>query len=198
MAKKRKPGAGRKPQGPGKPTTFSTRIDEQLRLAIEAEAKDRGSSISNTTADLLRLGLHTRRERQDDKPTQALCFLISELARLVSNVEGYSWHSNPFMFESLKLAIPRLMETFRPDGPIEGPSVEVRNSLARQLFGPLDTPEKRAEHTASMVAHMVRIAKPRSGDPLFPDLPADWNTGIERTSDRMWSANQTLLSGETK
>ena len=82
MPRKRAPGAGRKPAGPisGKLSNFSTRITNETRIALEAQAGASGQSISQVAERMIRLGLETVAERERSNPTQALAFFIAELA----------------------------------------------------------------------------------------------------------------------
>src|SRR5215467_1967926 len=82
MPRRRAPGAGRKPAGPiaGKLSNFSTRITNETRLALEAQAGASGQSISQIAEQMIRLGLGTVAERERSNPTQALAFFIAELA----------------------------------------------------------------------------------------------------------------------
>jgi hypothetical protein len=120
MPRKRAPGAGRPPAGPisGKLSNFSTRITHETRVALEAEAGRTGQSISQVAERMISLGLTTKREREKSSPTQALSFMIAELAE-ESNDEArihgkkFRWHTDRLVFDALANAIGFLLGYLR-------------------------------------------------------------------------------------
>jgi hypothetical protein len=119
MPRKRAPGAGRPPAGPisGKLSNFSTRITHETRVALEAEAGRTGQSISQVAERMISLGLTTKREREKSSPTQALSFLIAELADesdAVSHLgKKFRWHTDRLVFDALAQAIGFLLGYLR-------------------------------------------------------------------------------------
>lgn len=156
MAKTRKPGGGRKPVGPGKLSTFSTRISAETRGALEAEAATSGKSISEVAARLLQLGLELRREKESDDPTRALGHLIRGAAYLNRSADATGrlceWNTDPSMFEAFRLTLNKLLERLRPSG-------EIDTSLDGPLLG---SPEQRAEQVFRQIWNGLREDTPSS------------------------------------
>jgi len=151
LSRKRAPGAGRKPAGPisGKGSTFSTRITHETRVGLEAEAAMSGQSISQVAERLIALGLEVKREREHSSPTQALTFLIGQLADMCGAVFGereFSWNTDSFAFDAFAHAVKLLLERLRPpDAELirylrEGEDVD---ELDREMFA---SPESWAKH----------------------------------------------------
>jgi hypothetical protein len=144
--RKRREGGGRKPAGDihGKTATFSTRISDETRRALDNEAIRSGQSVSQVAEQLLKLGLKAKRDREKDDPMRALAFLIDQLAITVSaHPRGglaLNWRTNPFIFESFRLAIDGLMKRLAPSGEIQAPTPP-----AGVCDLPFTSPQDRAE-----------------------------------------------------
>jgi hypothetical protein len=141
MARKRKPGGGRKPKGPirAKSEVFTTRITPETRRAIEREAKRSEQSISQFAERLLMLGLEARRRRENYRSIRAFCFLIEQLALDMgggrwmdaSQFEGPKrkpveraqdeWRTEPFYYKAFTIAVASLLDALKPKGNIEAP-----------------------------------------------------------------------------
>jgi len=118
MPRKRAPGAGRPPAGPisGKLSNFSTRITHETRVALEAEAGRTGQSISQVAERMISLGLTTKREREKSSPTQALSFMIAELADesgVILLGKKFRWHTDRLVFDALAQSIGFLLGYLR-------------------------------------------------------------------------------------
>jgi TraY domain len=116
MARKRAPGAGRKPKGEfaGKSAVFSTRIKPDTRKALENAKRQSGRSLSQEIEK--RLVDSFREEKSGDQGTRAFCYLIRELAKSIRFDPKTYWHNDPFLFETFKLAVPKLIDRLKPDG----------------------------------------------------------------------------------
>jgi hypothetical protein len=161
MPSKRAPGGGRKPAGPisGKLSNFSTRITQETRAALDAEAKAAGQSVSQIAERLIRAGLAA--EREHDRPIRALCFVIAELA---SNIVGprlkhsdhalYDWRSDPFFYRAFKIAVGQLLDALEPPGPIKAYKVtaeEADHPSIKRYLESFKTPEARAEDSVDYI-----------------------------------------------
>jgi hypothetical protein len=156
---------GRKPKGEfaGKQANFSTRIQPETRMALEAEAKATGLSISQLAERLLINGLKERRTAEKDPAMRALCFLIAQLARHVVGPTGADWRSAPFFYEAFKFAVVQLLDALDPPGTYgesnmivkEPPSAAINPSLQRYLAS-FQNPQVRAEYSADLVLSLLR------------------------------------------
>jgi hypothetical protein len=200
--RKRAPGGGRKPAGDihGKNAAFSTRITAETRMALETEAKAVRQSISQVAERLLVLGLKVKREHKRDDPMRALCYIVAELAELICNFKNpdgkpaFSWRTNPFMFETLKLAIQKFMDTIKPTGDVRSPIEDEPALTNSTLWGPHDTPQARADWTVMILWHILQTAKPMSARQIFGfDLTLEAASDIERTAYSMARARAALL-----
>jgi len=149
MPRRRAPGAGRKPAGPisGKLSNFSTRITNETRLALEAQAGASGQSVSQVAEQMIRLGLNTVTERERSDPTQALAFFIAELAEgcSVNDVDetDFRWNKDAFVFDALAHAIQLLLRRLRPSDSALGKCLGGLNEFDREF---LETPKEWAKH----------------------------------------------------
>jgi hypothetical protein len=155
MARKRKPGGGRKPKGSirTKSEVFTTRITPNTRAAIEREAESSGQSISQVAERLLILGMETRRRRQTNRPLRALCFLIEALAlrigggqwmdigrfddpahqKAVTSMQD-EWRTDPFRYKAFTIAVQSLFDALKPKGEIRPPySSEMLDEISATL-----------------------------------------------------------------
>ena len=157
--RKRRAGAGRKPGGPisGKNSNFSTRITAETRAAIETEAANartgtgRPYTLSQMAEHLLLLGLATKRDREQTRPTRALSHLIGRLADSCGWVtptgEVFDWKTDPFVFDAFVAALTMLLRELRPAGESRivkylQTSTEV-HEVTREI---LSSPETLAKH----------------------------------------------------
>ena len=90
MAKKRKPGGGRKPN-PDKKVMFSLRLDPSVLANLKAAAKKwPGKKVSTFTEYLIDRGLREREEEDRDPALRALLYLIGQLADYLTGAQGWS------------------------------------------------------------------------------------------------------------
>jgi hypothetical protein len=156
MAKKRRaPGGGRNPAGDirGKKAWFSTRITNETRATLEAEAAVCGKSVSQVAEALLIEAIATRREVSLSDPLEAFAYLVAQLEEVTCHGLNRDWRTDPFMFRAFRLAIGKFMDGIAPAGEVRSPIEDTPLLAKTTVFGPLDTPEKRASHVAKVVLH---------------------------------------------
>jgi hypothetical protein len=149
--RKRAPGAGRPPAGPisGKLSNFSTRITQETRAALEGVALKSGQSISQVAERMIELGLTTAAERERANPTQALTFLIAQLAEDCAVYFGntaFRWNTDAFVFDALAYTVQLMLGRLRPlDSALSQHLREDKDvdELAREMFA---SPENWAKH----------------------------------------------------
>ena len=199
--RKRRPGGGRKPAGPisGKTANFSTRITAETRAAMDAEAAKTGRSISQVAEELLGLGLLEKRDReQKQNPTEALLYLIRQLAEksdLPSPTgKTFKWHSDRFICQALGVAVSHLIEHLRP-----GEESDIREHFAKgadvhPLYkNILSSPELWGNHVFLGVWNdLCSVAPPSQSevgiafgmtDKIAKEVEADWvlyASGLDR------------------
>src|SRR5436190_23773277 len=90
-AKKRAPGAGRKPRGEfkGKSATLTTRITPETRAAMERAAQKCGSSLSQEVERRLNDSVLNDRNRRSD--VRALVEAIAIVTEKVEIATGKNW-----------------------------------------------------------------------------------------------------------
>lgn len=205
--KAQKSRAGRKAAGPitGKSSTFSTRITDETRGAIEAEATASGQSISQAAERLIRLGLQVRREREFDDPMRALGYVMEGLATIcrssAENGRLCHWHNDPSVFEAFRLALVKLLDHIKPPGAID-------SSLEGPLVG--QPPEICGERAFRQIWSVLLHARPHTPDDvktLFErggrsrTMPEDALAAMSRSSYALADAKRALkinLSDEEK
>ncbi len=150
MARKRKPGGGRKPKGDiqGKSATLTTRITPETRAALDRAAEEANVSVSQMAERLLKAGLARRKERSEDRPIKALCYLIQQIAirigmgrfaipeipGIMDGLEDTAeirqkmadsrneWRTDPFVFRAFTLTVIKLLNAIAPSGdPLVSP-----------------------------------------------------------------------------
>jgi hypothetical protein len=92
MARKRAPGAGRKPRGEfkGKSATLTTRITPETRAAMESAAQKSGRSLSQEVERRLIDSVRNERNRRSD--VRALNEAIAIVAEKVEIATGKQWN----------------------------------------------------------------------------------------------------------
>jgi len=154
-------GSGRKPRGK---VAMLVRVDPETRIAIEKDARMAGRSLSHVAEQCLRLGL--RELRKGDDAMGALCYLITGAADVagIKALKGkLDWRSNPFVFRAFKLAVMKVLDALTPAGqvlPLDKQAPELKGST---FFGPLDTPEARADYVAMVLLHNLQFATEGAG-----------------------------------
>jgi hypothetical protein len=95
-----------------------------MRVQLEAAARKRGWTITDELVRRLRNSFNRERDEARDPAARAFCFLFSELARriCVYRERRPNWHFDPWLFQTFKLAIPKLLDHFRPAGEMRLPT----------------------------------------------------------------------------
>ena len=116
MAKKRAPGAGRKPRGDftGKTATLTTRITAETRAAMERAAQKSGRSLSQDVERRLVDSVRNERNRRSD--IRALAEAIAIVAEKVEKATGKHWLQDASTGEELRRGIDVLVRHFAPHG----------------------------------------------------------------------------------
>jgi hypothetical protein len=150
MAKKRKPGGGRKPKGDFSRLTspLTIRMPAEMRKQLEAAANKSGKNVTQELLRRLQNSFNRDREKSRDPALRALCFLIAEIAEGVVLPEPIRfpnayplWRSNPFLFRAFKLAVGKLLDALEPPGEIQAPVTLEPAEGVKIPLGPLDQPE---------------------------------------------------------
>jgi hypothetical protein len=165
MARKRRPGGGRKPIY-SKVSNFSTRITAETRGALEAKAAEIGKSVSVAAELLLQLGIKVDRDRKLDDPVRALGFLISGIALFCRSTtkdgRDCDWRTDPSAFEAFRLALATVLERLRPPGKID-------TSVEGPLVG--RSPEQHAEAVSRLILHSLQTpTEPKSPSEVEAEL----------------------------
>jgi len=123
MAKTRKPGGGRKPQGSisGLRSVMSVRMTDAMRKALVKAAKENRRSTTQELLGRLEWSFKEDRKNKRDPASRALGFLIAELAEYVHSGTA-DWRSDPHLFKAFKIAVPKLLDGLpMPAGKITPP-----------------------------------------------------------------------------
>jgi predicted transcriptional regulator len=136
MAKKRAPGAGRKPRGEfkGKSATLTTRITPGTRAAMERAAQKSGRSLSQEVECRLDASLAKEHNRTPD--VLALAEAVSQVTEKVQQATAKNWREDAFTGEAIRHGIDFLIRHFAARGTaVIPPSVEkaAEEAAARRL-----------------------------------------------------------------
>jgi hypothetical protein len=124
MAKKRAPGAGRKPRGDfsRKTSTLTTRITAATRAALDRAAQESDHSLSQEVEHRLYLSIRRDRDLNHQRHFRALAKAIALLTQQVERATGKCWRDDSFTGEALRHAIEFLISHYAPHGAIEVPA----------------------------------------------------------------------------
>jgi hypothetical protein len=169
MARKRAPGAGRKPKGDyhGKSAVFSTRITSGLRKNLDDAARKSGRSLSQEVERRLKDSFGIQSDR--DPAVRALCYLVGELAIRTCG----DWRHDPWHFEAFRAGLNGLLDRLAPVGPIEPPK-ELPSSFPRAQGAALEwlmSPQGFGELIAGTLLVQLETEKPPPAE-LGIDVPA--------------------------
>jgi hypothetical protein len=144
------------------------RVAPATRKAIEMEATQAGQSISHVAEQCLRLGLREMHLRKGGDSMGALCYLISGAADVAGikaqkGKSGFDWRSNPFVFQSFKLAVLKILDALAPAGEVRPLDEQMPALKGSTIFGRLDTPEARANDVAMIILHNLQHAEAGAG-----------------------------------
>jgi hypothetical protein len=165
---RRKPGAGRKPQGEfkGKSATITTRITPELRSGLEREAKRSGRSLSQEIEWRLRHSL-TDQKTVEEPRNQGLAELVAKVAGKLELQTGESWRADRFTAIALRDSMEILINGLTPTGEVKVPAkVEELISRIPALRDQYEKPAGIATGTAFGILEGLRIAEyPPPGHP---------------------------------
>src|SRR5262245_45161863 len=139
MARKRKPGGGRKPGSAAGPAVhFNTRIAPEIRRRLEQEAKRNKRSLSQEIEFRLKDSFDFPewvQKQFGENHHYALAYLVARIAIGVeSKTDGRCcWRKDPFTGKALRAGIDLILQRVIPEGPIEIP-LAVKQS-AKNLAG---------------------------------------------------------------
>jgi hypothetical protein len=118
MARKRAPGAGRKPRGEfrGKSATLATRITPGTRAALDRAARKSGRSLSQEVES--RLDLSIRRDRNSDRGNhiRALGETVMLVVGCIERATEKHWNEDAFTGEAVRRGVEFLISHFAPRG----------------------------------------------------------------------------------
>src|SRR5262249_14321658 len=111
MAKKRAPGAGRKPRGPfkGKSATLTTRITPETRAALERAAQKSGRSLSQEVEHRLDGSIRREREHARNRHVRALAEAVALVTERVEGATEKRWLDDTFTGDALRYGIEFLV-----------------------------------------------------------------------------------------
>jgi hypothetical protein len=125
MKRRRRPGGGRKSEGEFRNLTavMSLRMPQDLRDRLEQARKASRRSLSQELIARAEASFERDRGQSRDRALRAFCFLFSELMQVICvNPELMpDWRFNPWLFQAFRLAVPKLLDHFRPAGGMKLP-----------------------------------------------------------------------------
>jgi hypothetical protein len=175
----KRPGAGRKADPSGaKTVNYNARVSADTLERLKAEAEEDGVSVAQLAGLLIRDGLKERsKAKTRDPETTALCFLVGELAELLSTIpvsdksRSFPWRRDPFVFEAFRLALDSLMTRIKPTGPQKSILARHPELKGTDVWGSLDSADDRARWAVDAVVGAMMVARPSELD--LPDgMPA--------------------------
>ena len=188
-ARKRAPGAGRKPRGDysGKTDTFTTRITPDTRRALERAAAAKRRSLSQEVEHRLRLSLHRPSGKVHNR---ALGHAITMLADRIERETQEDWRRDAFTGLALCYAVEMFLQHFAPAAEgahaippaIETAAAKMRPDFADRYRMPMAFGQMRGSNFIIEIEQAPTPAEPASmidewtvwGLPGFPDrAPAD-------------------------
>ena len=211
MAKKRAPGAGRKPRGDftGKTATLTTRITAETRAAMERAAQKSGRSLSQEVERRLNDSVRNERNRRYD--VRALAEAIAIVAEKVEKATGKHWLQDAFTGEALRGGIETLVRHFAPHSARVIPP-KVEEAAARVLPEASErdrSPTRIGEIEAFKVITMIEffwgqdknyVQRVVRSDELYRYLQIlrDLGSGAERTQEALQEAQAALQEKERR
>jgi len=170
--RKRAPGGGRKPEGELRDlkAVMSLRMPQDLRDQLEQARQASGRSLSQELLARARLSFDRERERSRDRALRAFCFLFSELAQVICIAPARvpDWRFDPWLFQTFKLAIPKLLDHFQPTGEMKLPGFWQAFRDCPDIVGfpsNKDERRRRTETPEAMADHAVQKVLSDFSDP---------------------------------
>jgi hypothetical protein len=214
MAKKRAPGAGRKPRGEfkGKTATLTTRITSETRAALDRAARKSSRSLSQEVEHRLNGSIRRDRDHNRHRHVRGLAETIATLTDWVEEATQKRWIDDPFTAEALRRGIEFLVFHFGAPGTPEVPA-SVKDAAARvplqardQSMTPAGVGHTEAGGLISWIEMYLneggRLSRP-SSIPEFLKLPKtyvphEWFLYSQLFSDMGsgWARHQKLMRKE--
>jgi hypothetical protein len=217
LAKKRAPGAGRKPHGEfrGKSATLTTRITFETRAAMERAAQKSGRSLSQEVEHRLDYSIRRDYEHNRHRHIRALAEAIAILIHWVERATQKRWIDDPFTAEALRRGIEFLVFHFGAPGTPEVPAT-VKDAAARvplqardQSMTPAGVGHAEAGGLISWIEMNLneggRLSRPFVTDPRKLDfdpsklyVPAEWYLYSQLFTDlgSAWERRQKSMRKE--
>jgi hypothetical protein len=211
LAKKRAPGAGRKPRGEfkGKSATLTTRITPETRAAMERAAQKSGRSLSQEVERRLNDSVRNERNRRSD--VRALAEAVAIVAEKVEIATGKQWLQDAFTGDALRGGIEVLVRHFAPHGARVIPP-KVEEAAARMLPEATErdrSPSRVGEMEALKVITIIEhfggwdknyLQRVVMSDELYRYLQIlrDLGSGAERTQAALQEAQAALQEKERR
>jgi len=211
LAKKRAPGAGRKPSGEfkGKSATLTTRITPETRAAMERAAQKSGRSLSQEVEHRLNDSVLNERDRRSD--VRALAEAIAIITEKVELATGKQWLQDAFTGDALRGGIEVLVRHFAPHGArVIPPNVEEAAARVLPEASERDrSPTRIGEIEAFKVITMIEffwgqdknyVQRVVRSDELYRYLQIlrDLGSGAERTQEALQEAQAALQEKERR
>jgi hypothetical protein len=176
---------------------MSLRMPQDLRDQLERARQASGRSLSQEL--LWRAGISFDRDRglARDPALRAFCFLFAELVEtLFVKMEAEpEWRFDPWLFQTVKLAIGKLLDRFQPAG-------EIKRSKYWQFFREADiegyplTKEERARITETpdaMADFAVQAVLSNFSNPeIAGNLYKGWKGSVEKIAK---PSHQSMMRG---
>ena len=215
MARKRAPGAGRKPRGDfkGKTATLTTRITSETRAALDRAARKSNRSLSQEVEHRLNGSIRRDRDHNRHRHVRGLAETIAILTDWVEEATQKRWIDDPFTAEALRRAIEFLVFHFGAPGPPQVPA-SVKDAAARmppqardQSMTPAGVGHAAAGGLISWIEMNLneggRLSRPFVTDPHKFDpskfyVPQEWYLYSQLFSDMGsgWARHQKLMRKE--
>lgn len=157
MARKRKPGGGRKPKGdyPDMRASLTIRIPTSMKAELEAAAAASGKTLTHKILSRLTFAANAERARSRDPASQALCFLLAETIDVVRGNTVAGWRDDPFAFQAVRKAFDQILAALQPPGeakPHEADPLDPGGPKTRNAFFIFtDSPDEMAKTAAAYV-----------------------------------------------
>ena len=102
---------------------MSLRMPQDLRDQLEKARQASGRTLSQELLWRAKMSFDRDRHLSRDRALRAFCFLFSELIQAICiNAKPVSdWRFDPWLFQTFKLAVVKLLDRFQPAGKIKLP-----------------------------------------------------------------------------
>ena len=165
MARRRRPGGGRKPRGEfsGKSAVFSTRITPQTRKQLDRAAADNDRSLSQEIEHRLRESFYPDQKRP--ARIRALGEMVKLTAEIIEQATGAAWLADGFTAGSLRHALDFLIDHFGPVRADQATEVPARvEEMASVMPPPLGEGYRRPIGLAAIeTRHVIALIEGGSG-----------------------------------